>query len=85
MIALLASRKEGWKFRGISIQIFSDKHLKKDNVHSSSNALSGVGYILKSKLLYKRFCPELEEFSQILECKGTCKSFLDKLLEEVVP
>ena len=73
--ALLASRKEGWKFRGISRQIYSDKHLKRDNVHLSSNALSGIGYILKSKVLYKRFCPEMEEegYSHIIECKGTCK------------
>ena len=73
--ALLALRKEGWKFRGISRQIYSDKHLKRDNVHLSSKALSGIGYILKSKILYKRFCPELEEerYSHIIECKGTCK------------
>ena len=73
--ALLASRKEGWKFRGISRQIYSDKHLKRDNVHLSSKALSGIGYILKSKILYKRFCPELEEegYSHIIECKGTCR------------
>ena len=74
--ALLASRKEGWKFRGISRQIYSDKHLKRVNVHLGSNALSGIGYILRSKDLYKRFCPELEKeegYSQIIECKGTCK------------
>ena len=73
--ALLASRKEGWKFRGFSRQIYSDKHLKRDNVHLSSNALSGIGYILESKILYKRFCPELEEegYSHIIECKGICK------------
>ena len=73
--ALLASRKEGWKFRGISRQIHRDKHLKTDNVHLSSKASSGIGYILKSKVLYKRFCPELEEegHSHIIECKGTCK------------
>ena len=66
--ALLASRKEGWRFSGISRQIYSDKYLKKDNVHISSNALSGIGYILKSKVFYKRFCRIL------LSAKGTCKS-----------
>ena len=75
MNALFASRKEGWKFRGISRQIYSDIHLKRDNVHLSSNALSGIGFILKSKILYKCFRPELEEegYSQTTECKRTCK------------
>ena len=66
MSALLVSRKEGWKFRGFSRKIYSDKYLKRDNVHSSSNALRGIGYILKSKILYKRFCPEVEEVIRIL-------------------
>ena len=75
--AILASRKEGWKLRGISRQNYSDKHLKMDNVHLSSSALSGIGYILKSKVLYQRFCPELVEEgnSHNIECKGTCKDF----------
>ena len=69
----LASRKEGWKPRGISRQIYSGKHLKKDNVHLSSIVLNGIGYILKSKDIYKPFCPELEVkgYSQIIECKRT--------------
>ena len=73
--ALLASRKEDWKFRGISRQIYSDKHLKRDNVHLSSKASSGIGYILKSKVLYKSYCPELEKegYSEFIECKRTCK------------
>ena len=37
--ASLALRKDGWKFRGISRQIYSNKHLRKDNVQLSSNAL----------------------------------------------
>ena len=75
MNALLASRKEDWKFRSISRQIYSDKHLKRDNVHLSSKALSGIGYILKSKVLYKSYCPELEKegYSEFIECKRTCK------------
>ena len=73
--ALLALRKEGWKFRCISRQIYSDKHLKRDNIHLSSNALSGIGYILKSKVLHKRFSPELAEegYPHNIECKGICK------------
>ena len=76
MKALLAWRKEDWEFRGIARQIYSDKHLKRDNIHLSGNALSGVRYILKSKILYKRLCPEWEEeegYPHITDCKGICK------------
>ena len=50
--SLLASCQEGWKFKGIS---------KKDNVHLNSNALSGITFILKGKILYNKFCPEIEK------------------------
>ena len=40
--ALLASRRESWKFRGISRQVYSDKHRRKDEVHLSSDALKGI-------------------------------------------
>ena len=53
--SLLASCQEGWKFREISRQVFSNKHLKKDNVLLNSYALSGITYILKSKILYERY------------------------------
>ena len=73
--ALLASRREGWKFRGIARQVYSDKHLKGDKVHLNSNALSGISYILKSKVLYENYCPELENegHSVVIQCCGTCK------------
>ena len=61
MSSLLASCQEGSKFRGISRQVFSNKHLKKDNIHVNSYALSGITYILKSKILNKRFCPSIEK------------------------
>ena len=44
----------------------NQRHLQTDlewqTLHLSSNAFSGIGYILKStKVLYKSFCPELKE------------------------
>ena len=73
--ALLASRRESWKFRGISRQNYSDKHLKRDNVHLSSDALNGIIYTLKSKILYNYHRPELEleGHSQVIECCEVCK------------
>ena len=53
--ALLASPKEGWKFRRFSRQIYSDKQLKRDNVHLSSNALSRIGCMLKSLVISCNF------------------------------
>ena len=75
--ALLASRRECWKFRGISRQVFSDKHLRKYKVHLSSDALNGIICILKGKILYNFFRPELEleRHPQIFECCEVCKCF----------
>ena len=47
--ALLASRRQSWNFRGISRQVYSDKHFRKVKVHLSSDALNGIVYILKAK------------------------------------
>ena len=73
--SLLASCQEGWKFRGISRQVFSKKHLTKDNVHLNSNALSGITYILKGKKLYNKYCPEIEKEGhlKVIVCSGFCK------------
>ena len=73
--SLLASRRESWKFRGISIQVYSDKHLRKDKVHLSSDALNGIIYILKSKILYNSYRPELEleGHPQVIEFCEVCK------------
>ena len=73
--ALLASRRESWKFRGISRQVYSDKHLRKDKVHLSSDALNGIVYILKGKILYNSYRPELEleGHPQVIECCEVCK------------
>ena len=72
--ALLASRRESWKFRGISRQVYSDKHLRKD-VHLSSDALNGIVYILKGKILSNFHRPELEleGHPQVIECCEVCK------------
>ena len=72
--ALLASRRESWKFRGISRQVYSDKHLRRDKVHLSSDALNGIIYILKGKILYNYYLPELEIEGnpQIIECCEVC-------------
>ena len=68
--ALLTSRRESWKLRGISRQVYSDKHLRRDKVHLSSDALNGIIYILKSKILYNCFRPELklERHPQVIDC-----------------
>ena len=70
--SLVASCQEGWKFRGISRQVFSNKHLRKDNVQLNSYALSGITYILKSKILYKRYCPAIEKEGhlKVFMCSG---------------
>ena len=73
--SLLASCQEGWKFRGVFRQVFSNKHLKKDNIHVNSYALSGITYILKSNVLYKRFCPSIEKEGhlKVIVYSGVCK------------
>ena len=73
--ALLASGRESWKFRGICRQVYSDKHLRRDKVHLSSNALNGIIYILKGKTLYNYYRPELELKGnpQVIECCEVCK------------
>ena len=73
--SLLASCQEGWKFRGISRQVFGKKHLKKDNVCLNSDGLRGITYILKGKILYNKYCPEIEEEGhlEIIVCSGFCK------------
>ena len=73
--ALLPSRRESWKFRGISRQVYSDKHLRKEKVHLSSDALNGIVYILKGKILYNSYRPEfeLEGHPQVFECCEVCK------------
>ena len=73
--SLLASYQEGWKFRGISRQVFSNKHFKKDNVYLNSNAFSGITYILKGKILYNKYCPAIEKEGhlKIIVCSEFCK------------
>ena len=75
--ALLASRRESWKFQGISRQVYCDKHLRRDKVHLSSDALNGITYILKGKILYNHYRPELEleGHPQVIECCEVCKCF----------
>ena len=72
-VNLLASCQEGWKFREISRQVFSNKCLKKDNVLLNSYALSEI--ILKSRILYKRYCPAIEREGhlKVIVCKGFYK------------
>ena len=72
--ASLASRRESWKFRGISRQFYSCKHLRKDKVHLSSDFLNGIIYILKGKILYNSYRPELEleGHPQVIECCEVC-------------
>ena len=57
--ALLVSRRDSWNFRDIFRQVYSDRHLRKDKVQLSSDALNGVIYILKGKILYNYYRPEL--------------------------
>ena len=73
--SLLASCQEGWKFRGVSMQVFSNKHMGKDNVHLNSYALSEITYIPESKILYKRYCPAIEKEGhlKVIMCSGFCK------------
>ena len=73
--ALLASRRESWKFRGISRQVYGDKHLRRDKLHLISDVLNGLIYILKGKILYKFYRPELEiqRHRQVIECSEVCK------------
>ena len=70
--ALLASLRESWKFRRISRQVYSDKNLRKDKIHLSSDALNGIIYILKGKILYNSYRSELEleGHPQVIECCG---------------
>ena len=60
MNAKLASRNEDWKFRCFPREFYNEKHFKRDNIESLK-ALSGIGYALKSKLLYKSDCIELQK------------------------
>ena len=73
--ASLASRRESWKFRGVSRQVYSDKHLRMDKIHVSSDALNGIIYILNGKILYNYYRPELdlEGLPQVIECCEVCK------------
>ena len=73
--ASLASWRESWKFRGISRHVYSDIHLRKDKVHLSSDALNGNIFILKGKILYNCYRPELEleGHPKAFECCGVCK------------
>ena len=70
--SLLASCQEGWKFKGIS---------KKDNVHLNSNALSGITFILKGKILYNKFCPEIEKegHHKVIVCSGFATAFPEQI------
>ena len=63
------------KIRGISRQVYCDKHIRRDKVHLSSDALNGVTYILKGKILYNLYQPELEleRHPQVIECCKVCK------------
>ena len=73
--ALLASRRETWKLRGISRQVDSDKHLRKYKEYLSSDALNGIVYVLKGKILHNYYRPELEleGHPQVIECCEVCK------------
>ena len=73
--APLASRRESCNFRGIARQVKRDKHLRRDKVHLSSDALNGIIYILKGKILYNYYGPELEleGYPQNIECCEVCK------------
>ena len=73
--ALLASRRESWKFIGVSRQVYSDKHLRRGKVHFSSDALNGIIYILKGKILCNYYRPELEleGHPQVIEWCEVCK------------
>ena len=75
VIFLLASCQKSWKFRRIAKQVFSNENLKKDNIHLNSYALIGFTYILKSKVLYQRFCPTIEKEGhlKVIVCSGVCE------------
>ena len=82
--SFLSSRQEGWKFREISRQVFSNKHLKEDNVPLNSNALRGVTYILKGKILYNKHCPEIEKEGHLKVIVWILQvPFLDNLVLEL--
>ena len=72
--AIPASR-ECWKIRRTCTQAFGDKHLRRDKVHLSSDALNGFIYMLQSKILYNYYRPELEleGHAQVIECCEVCK------------
>ena len=55
----LHSRQNFWDFRDFFRQVYSDKHLRKDRVQLSSDALNGIIYILKGKNLYNFYRPEI--------------------------
>ena len=84
--SVLAPCQGGWKFRGISRQVFGNKHLKKDNVHLNSNGLSGITYILKGKIFYKKNCPEIEEEGhlEIIVCSGFASAFPGQISFKIV-
>ena len=73
--ASLVSRRESWKFREFSRQVYSNKHLRRDRVHLSSDASNGIIYILKGKILYNYYGPELEleGHPKVIECSEVCK------------
>ena len=73
--ALLASRLESWKFRGNSRQVYSDKHLRKEKLHLTSDALNGIIHIFTGKILYNyyRLELELEGHPQGVACCKVCE------------
>ena len=72
--ALLASRREFSNLRGIFGQVYSDKHLRRDKVHLISDALNGIIYNIKGKIVYNYYRPELEleGHPQVIECCEVC-------------
>ena len=82
----LASCQEGCKFRGISRQVFSNKHSRKDNVHLNSYGLSGITFILKKRYFTSDIAQRLKgmDISKLLCVVGFASTFPGQISFNIV-
>ena len=73
-ILVVDSKKKSWLFRGSAKHIYEQKHLKCDQFHLNSQALSSVKSILKKKLLYGNYISEVDKAGHltIFNCTWNC-------------
>ena len=74
------SKTKPWLFRGSAKHNYNLKHLKRDQIHLNSQALSSVKSILKNKILYGNYISEVDESGHlaIINCTGHCTCYCYK-------